>query len=59
MGSFVIIDLESQVKFGITETDADGIAEEVDEMLKYYRSISKDYLDFLEERANSYKIPLL
>ena len=39
------------LKFGITETDADGIAEEVDEMLKYYRSISKDYLDFLEERA--------
>lgn len=40
------------MKMGISETDADSLAQEVNELLKYYKNISEDYLDFLEERAN-------
>ena len=39
------------MKYGITEADADSIAKEVSDMLSYYKSISKDYLEFLEERT--------
>lgn len=40
------------LKMGVSESDADEIAGEVSELLSYYRDISKDYLDFLEHRAN-------
>ena len=40
------------LNMGITESDADDIANEVNKMLKYYRDISEDYLDFLEQRSN-------
>ena len=40
------------LKMGITESDADAIASEVGDLMNYYRDISDDYLDFLEQRAN-------
>ena len=40
------------IKMGISETDASAFADEVSELLEYYGNISKDYLDFLEDRAN-------
>lgn len=40
------------MKMGISESDADTFAEEVEDMLKYYRSISDDYLEYLEQRSN-------
>ena len=39
------------VKMGLSSSDAEEIAKEVEELLGYYRSISKDYLDFLEQRS--------
>lgn len=39
------------MNMGLSITDAAEIADEVAEMLKYYSSISKDYLAFLEERS--------
>ena len=40
------------IKMGISENDADELAEEVAEMLRYYQNISEDYLEFLEQRSN-------
>ena len=40
------------LKMGISEEDANSLAEEVDDMLKYYSNISKEYLEFLEQRSN-------
>lgn len=39
------------VKMGVTESDADAISKEVSELLEYYRNISADYLEFLEQRS--------
>ena len=41
------------IKMGVSESDAEAMADEVSEMLRYYGNISEDYLDFLEQRANS------
>ena len=40
-------------KMGVSEEDAHGFADEVDELLKYYANVSDEYLEFLENRANS------
>ena len=40
------------LKMGMTTSDAESIAKEVAELLQYYSSISKDYLDFLEQRSH-------
>ena len=40
------------IKMGISDDDADELAEEVAEMLRYYQNISEDYLEFLEQRSN-------
>lgn len=42
-------------KMGLSEEDAKSISEEVYELLDYYSSISDDYLEFLEQRANGMK----
>ena len=39
------------VKFGLSDEDAKAISEEVSEFLKYYKNISEDYLEFLEQRG--------
>lgn len=39
------------VKMGLSSSDAEEIAKEVEEMLEYYRNISADYLAFLEQRS--------
>ena len=39
------------IKMGLTTDDAEQVAKEVADLLKYYRSISSDYLDFLEGRS--------
>ena len=39
------------IKMGVSEEDASGFADEIDEMLKYYRSLSDGYLDYLEQRS--------
>ena len=39
------------IKMGVNDSDADGIAKEVGELLKYYRDLSDDYLEFLENRS--------
>ena len=39
------------VKMGVSDEDADSFAEEIDELLKYYGNISKEYLEYLEERS--------
>ena len=39
------------LKMGVNDTDADKIAKEVGEMLEYYRNLSDDYLEFLENRS--------
>ena len=39
------------VKMGLSMSDAEAIAQEVEDMLKYYNSISADYLEFLEQRS--------
>lgn len=41
------------LKMGISEQDASAIAEEVGEMMEYYANISKEYLEFLEQRSNN------
>lgn len=40
------------LKMGLATSDAEEIANEVSELLKYYGSISKEYLEFLEQRSN-------
>ena len=40
------------IKMGISESDAEAMADEVSDMLRYYGNISEEYLDFLEQRAN-------
>lgn len=40
------------LKMGVSEEDASGFADEIDEMIDYYRNISEDYLEFLEQRSN-------
>lgn len=40
------------LKMGLSDDDAAEIAKEVGELLKYYRNLSDDYLDFLENRSN-------
>ena len=40
------------LKMGVSESDANSIANEVSELLEYYRDISKEYLDFLEQRSD-------
>ena len=39
------------IKMGVSEEDASGFADEIDEMLKYYRSLSDGYLDYLKQRS--------
>lgn len=39
------------VKMGMTSSDAEAIAKEVADLMKYYNSISSDYLDFLVNRS--------
>lgn len=39
-------------KMGLTSSDAEEIANEVADLLRYYGTISKDYLEFLEQRSN-------
>lgn len=41
------------IKMGVSEEDATSFADEIDELLKYYANISDEYLEFLENRANS------
>ncbi len=38
------------IKMGVSEEDATGFADEIDELLKYYRSLSDGYLEYLEQR---------
>lgn len=40
------------LKMGVTEADANGIAKEVGDLLKHYRSVSDEYLDYLEKMSN-------
>ena len=39
------------LKMGVNDSDAEGIAKEVGELLEYYRNLSKDYLEYLENRS--------
>jgi hypothetical protein len=39
------------IKMGMTTSDAEAIAKEVADFMKYYRNISSDYLEFLENRS--------
>ena len=39
------------VKMGMTSSDAEAIAKEVAELMKYYGNISSDYLEFLVNRS--------
>lgn len=38
------------IKMGVSEEDATGFADEIDELLKYYLSLSDGYLEYLEQR---------
>ena len=38
-------------KMGLSESDAENISKEVSELLEYYRNISAEYLEFLEQRS--------
>ena len=40
------------VKMGVSEADALSFAEEVEDMLRYYGNVSKEYLEYLEQRSN-------
>ena len=40
------------IKMGVSEADAKSFSDEIGELLDYYGNISKEYLDFLEQRAN-------
>ena len=40
------------VKMGVSEEDANQFADEIDELIGYYRNISDEYLEYLEERSN-------
>lgn len=40
------------LKMGVSEEDANAFADEIDEMMKHYRSISDEYLEFLESRQD-------
>lgn len=40
------------LKMGVNETDAELMANEVEELLSYYRELSDDYLEYLEQRSN-------
>ena len=40
------------INMGISEEDANGFAEQIGELLEHYKSLSSDYLDFLESRAD-------
>ncbi len=40
------------LKMGVSEEDASGFADEIDELLKYYGNISEEYLEYLEQRSN-------
>lgn len=39
-------------KMGFTDDDAAEIGEEVSEMMKHYRDISSEYLEYLEQKSN-------
>lgn len=39
------------LKMGISEGDADEFASEIDDIIKYHRDISKEYLEFLEQQS--------
>lgn len=39
------------LKMGVNDSDAEGIAKEVSDLLKHYRDLSDDYLEFLENRS--------
>ena len=39
------------IKMGVSESDAESFAEEIGDMLDYYGNISKEYLEFLEQRT--------
>ena len=40
------------IKMGVSETDAKLFADQIGDMLEYYGNISKEYLEFLEQRSN-------
>ena len=40
------------LKMGVSDADALSFAEEIEDMLSYYGSISKEYLEYLEDRSN-------
>lgn len=40
------------LRMGLSENDAADVAKQVGELLKYYRDLSDDYLEFLENRSN-------
>lgn len=42
---------ELAIRMGVSEEDASGFADEIDEMLRYYRSLSDGYLEYLEQRS--------
>ena len=39
-------------KLGISDSDAEELGKEIDEMMKHYSSVSKDYLSYLEEKSS-------
>jgi hypothetical protein len=43
---------ELAIRMGVSEEDASSFADEIDEMMKYYRSLSDGYLEYLEQRSN-------
>lgn len=40
------------MKMGISESDAQGFSEEIQEILDHYRNVSEEYLEYLEQRTN-------
>ena len=40
------------IKMGVSEADAELFAEEIGDMLSYYGNISKEYLEYLEQRTH-------
>lgn len=39
-------------KMGVTESDAEEFGSEIEEMLKHYKNVSSDYLEYLEQRSD-------
>lgn len=40
------------LKMGVSEEDANAFADEIDEMMKHYRSISEEYLEYLKSKQD-------